>query len=60
MARLLILLTAAGACAGCAGAPTGPYTGAPLSPLYNVTPNMMRPDGAMLNGLMPENPDDHM
>jgi len=30
-----------------------------LSPLYGVTPDLMRPDGqTMINGLMPANPDD--
>jgi len=28
----------------------------PLSPLYNITPDMIRPDGTMTNGLLPINP----
>ena len=32
--------------------------GPQLSPLYNVTPDMMRPDGLMRNGLLPMNPND--
>ena len=29
---------------------------APLSPLYNIPPDMIRPDGTMINGLLPINP----
>jgi hypothetical protein len=29
-----------------------------LSPLYDVTPEMLRPDGTMTNGLLPINPND--
>ncbi len=68
-ARVLTLFAAAGFVAGCA-ASAGPVTGAsaaaggpaaaarPLGPLYNVPPDMLRPDGTMVNGLLPMNPDD--
>ena len=49
--------------AGCAsggGAPAaGPVAGArPLGPFYGVPQDMLRPDGTMINGLLPINPDD--
>ncbi len=43
------------ACTGLAGAPRPTA----LSPLYNVTPDMLRPDGTFANnGLFPINPND--
>ena len=62
-ARVLGVFVAAGVLAGCAsggGAPAaGPVAGArPLGPFYGVPQDMLRPDGTMINGLLPINPDD--
>jgi hypothetical protein len=59
--RLLVLSVAGAGLAACAGlsAPPAPGAGASqLSPLYDVPPDLMRPDGTMINGLQPINPDD--
>ncbi len=59
MVRMLVVVAAGLACTACAVSPlNGTYAGPQLSPLYNVTPDMQRPDGTLNNGLMPENPDD--
>lgn len=61
MAGILVPLAIGLACAACSAAPpTGLYSGPPLSPLYNVTPDMLRPNGTMRSGLLPENPNDQM
>ncbi len=61
--RLLGVFVAAGVLAGCAsggGTPTdSAVAGArPLGGFYNVPSDMLRPDGTMINGLLPINPDD--
>ena len=53
-----IALVALAGCSSAAPAPGGTAASTPLSPLYNVTPAMQRPDGTLLNGLMPEDPND--
>ncbi len=61
--RMLALLGTLGIVA-CTGSPgqdaSGNVAGGPpvLSPLYDVTPDMLRPDGTMRNGLLPMNPND--
>lgn len=37
---------------------SGAAASAALGPFYNVPPELMRPDGTMINGLLPMNPDD--
>jgi len=51
----LALATALGACSG-AEPTSGEARGAALSPMYDVPPNLMRPDGTMINGLEPIDP----
>ena len=54
LGRLALLLPVAG-CAGWEGAPRPTV----LSPLYNVPPRMLAPDGTFAtNGLFPINPND--
>ncbi|HET9018242.1 MAG TPA: hypothetical protein VFN46_01585 [Acetobacteraceae bacterium] len=63
MARVLALFATALAIAGCAagGASPGDNTLAgarPLGPFYGVPADMLRPDGTMINGLLPIDPND--
>jgi hypothetical protein len=69
--RLPGLIVTGATLAACASATPSTATGTPpaadarqaafstwLSPIYGVTPDLMRPDGkTMINGLMPMNPD---
>jgi hypothetical protein len=47
--------TALGACADMPAA-SGSAGGAQLSPIYDVPPSALRPDGTMINGLEPIDP----
>ena len=63
VARVLALFATALAMAGCAAGatPAGSSTLAgarPLGPFYGVPADMLRPDGTMINGLLPIDPND--
>ncbi len=60
---VLALFAGLTAVAGCAAGTPSPEGNAvagtrPLGPFYGVPQDMVRPDGTMLNGLLPINPDD--
>ena len=62
-ARVLGVFVTAGVLAGCAAGAAPPAAGTlagarPLGPFYGVPQDMLRPDGTMINGLLPINPDD--
>jgi hypothetical protein len=59
VAGLLALVAGAPLLSACAWSGDGYATAnRQLSPLYDVTPEMLRPDGTMTNGLLPINPND--
>ena len=58
LASIALAGTLAGALGACVAGPAGTSGagGPPLSPMYDVPPNLLRPDGTMINGLEPIDP----